>query len=94
MSLPALQPWVRPRDALAQLARGATLRTCAPIAVVVGTLLSVVNQGDVVLAGLADGRVGLKVVANLVIPFITSSTGALLAVRIGERARPAEASGP
>lgn len=81
MPLPRLQPWTRPRDAVAQLLRGATVRTCSPVAVVVGTVLSVVNQGDVVLAGMADERVGVKVAANLLIPFLTSSTGALLAVR-------------
>lgn len=81
MTLPRLQPWTRPRDALAQLLHGATVRTCSPVAVVVGTVLSVVNQGDVVLAGMADERVGVKVAANLLIPFLTSSTGALLAVR-------------
>lgn len=81
MSLPRLQPWTRPRDAVAQLLRGATVRTCSPVAVVVGMVLSVVNQGDVVLAGMADERIGVKVAANLLIPFLTSSTGALLAVR-------------
>lgn len=81
MPLPRLQPWTRPSDAVTQLLRGATVRTCSPVAVVVGTVLSVVNQGDVVLAGMADERVGGKVAANLLIPFLTSSTGALLAVR-------------
>lgn len=81
MPLPRLQPWTRPRDAVAQLLRGATVRTCSPVAVIVGTVLSVVNQGDVVLAGMADERIGVKVAANLLIPFLTSSTGALLAVR-------------
>lgn len=81
MPLPRLQPWTRPRDAVAQVLRGATVRTCSPVAVVVGTVLSVVNQGDVVLAGMADERVCVKIAANLLIPFLTSSTGALLAVR-------------
>lgn len=94
MSLPRLQPWTRPRDALAQLLRGATLRTCSPVAVVVGTVLSVVNQGDVVLAGMADERVAVKVAANLLIPFLTSSTGALLAVRGRQEAVLSEVAGP
>ena len=81
MPLPGLKPWTRPREAVAQLVRGATVRTCCPVALVVGTVLSVVNQGDIVLAGMADERVGVKVAANLLIPFLTSSTGALLAVR-------------
>ena len=86
MPLARLQPWARPRDAVRQMLHGATVRTCTPVAVVVGTLLSAVNQGDVALAGEADGRVLLKVTANLLIPFLTSSTGALLAVRAPDHA--------
>lgn len=85
MTLPRLQPWSRLPEALGQLVRGATLRTCAPVALVVGMLLSVVNLGDVLLAGGADGRVAIKAAANLMIPFMTSSTGALLAVRTRPR---------
>jgi Mg/Co/Ni transporter MgtE len=63
------------------LLSGATARTCLPVALVVGTVLSLVNQADVVLQGMGDVVVGLKVMANYAIPFLTSSTGALLAVR-------------
>jgi hypothetical protein len=62
LTLPPLQPWTRPRDAVRQLLAGATASTCLPVALVVGTLLSLV-------------------LANYTIPFLTSSTGALLAVR-------------
>jgi hypothetical protein len=48
---------------------------------VVGTVLSLVNQADLVLQGMAGAAVVLKVLANYAIPFLTSSTGALLAVR-------------
>lgn len=78
---PALQPWVRPREAVRQLLSGATARMCLPVALVVGTLLSLVNQGDVIAAGMAGGAVVVKVLANYLIPFLTSSLGALLAVR-------------
>jgi hypothetical protein len=81
VTLPRLQPWATSRQAVSQLLHGATLRLCAPVALLVGTLLSLVNQADIVLAGDADGRVVAKVAANLLIPFLTSSTGALLAVR-------------
>ncbi len=81
MSLAPLQPWAEPRQALRQLSRGATLRTCVPVAVVVGSLLSAVNEGDVLVSGMVTQRVVVKLVANLLIPFLTSSTGALLAVR-------------
>lgn len=81
MPLPQPQPWSRPREAMQQMLSGATLRTCTPVALVVGMLLSAVNQGDVLLAGMGDERVALKIAANLLVPFLTSSTGALLAVR-------------
>ncbi len=81
MSLARLQPWAAPRHAFRQLSRGATLRTCAPVAVVVGSLLSAVNEGDVHVSGIVTRRVVVQLAAKLLIPFLTSSTGALLAVR-------------
>jgi len=81
VSLAPLQPWAEPRHALRQLSRGATLRTCVPVALVVGSLLSAVNEGDVLVSGMVTQRVVVKLAANLLIPFLTSSTGALLGVR-------------
>ncbi len=80
MDVRRLQPWTRPREAVRQVLCGATLRTCAPVALIVGTVLSVVNQGDVLVKGMVDGLIVVKLAAN-VIPYITSSTGALLTVR-------------
>jgi hypothetical protein len=80
-SFPRLRPWSRRTEALGLLLSGATVRPCLPVALVVGTVLSVVNQGDVVAQGMAGLTVGLKVIANYAIPFLTSSTGALLAIR-------------
>ncbi len=81
MRVARLQPWSRPRDAVWLLLRGATFRTCAPVAVIVGTVLSVVNQGDVIASGMGDAVVAAKVAANMTIPYLTASAGALLAVR-------------
>lgn len=86
-ALPPLRPWSRPREAVGQVLSGATARTCLPVALVVGTVLSLVNQADVLADGRAGVAVGLKVLANYAIPFVTSSTGALLAVRDGSRRR-------
>jgi hypothetical protein len=80
-SFPHLRPWSRPAEAVRLLLSGATARTCVPVALVVGTVLSLVNQADVVVSGMAGAGVAVKVVANYAIPFLTSSTGALLAVR-------------
>ncbi len=79
--MPNVRPWTRPREALWQLLCGATFRTCAPIALVVGTVLSLVNQGDLLAMGFGSGWVALKIGFNYLIPYVTSSTGALLAVR-------------
>lgn len=81
LTFPGLRPWSRPREALDLLLSGATARTCLPVALIVGTVLSLVNQADVVAQGMAGAGVVLKVAANYAIPFLTSSTGALLAVR-------------
>jgi hypothetical protein len=57
--------------------RPAVLRRCTVIALVVGTLLSLVNQGDVLLAGRLDGVAGLRIAANYLIPFLVSNLGAM-----------------
>lgn len=81
MACPRPRPWSRPQDAVGQLLTGATVCLCLPVALVVGTLLSAVNQGDVIVQGMAGTAVVIKILANYLIPFLTSSTGALLAVR-------------
>ncbi len=57
--------------------RPAIFRRCATIALVVGTLLSLVNQGDAILAGRLDGTAGLRIAANYLIPFVVANLGAL-----------------
>ncbi len=81
MAVRGPRPWSRPREAIWQLVTGATVRTCAPIALLVGAVLSLVNQGDMLATGMVSGRLAMKLAANFVIPYVTSSTGALLAVR-------------
>ena len=46
-----------------------------------GTLLSLVDQADVVVAGRADDSVAAEVAADYAVPFLTSSTSCLLAVQ-------------
>jgi hypothetical protein len=48
------------------------------IALIVGTLLSVANQLDVVLREPVSARLGLKIFFNFVIPFMVSSVSAAL----------------
>ncbi|MFZ2172441.1 MAG: nitrate/nitrite transporter NrtS [Rhodococcus sp. (in: high G+C Gram-positive bacteria)] len=61
--------------------RGVTVRTAAPTAAVVGTVLSVVNQGSVMVAGDADGGTWVRIVVNYLVPFCVASVGYLSARR-------------
>lgn len=61
------------------------LRRCVWIALVVGTLLSLVNQGDVLLRGELDGTAALRIVANYLIPFVVSNLGAMSTLPPGPR---------
>lgn len=62
--------------------RGVTLRTAGPTALLVGTVLSLVNQGAVVATGHDDGGTWVRVVVNFVVPFCVASVGFLSARRV------------
>jgi hypothetical protein len=55
----------------------ATLRRTGPIAVSVGCILTLINEGDVLLAGHATPRVGVKIVLNFCVPFLVSNLGVI-----------------
>lgn len=61
--------------------RGRTARTAAPVAAVVGTVLSAVNQGDAVLGGDAGTVTWIRVAVNYLVPFCVASIGFLSARR-------------
>ena len=73
--------WATPREAYVLVFRRATLRRTLRIALLVGTILSLVNQGTVLAGG--DVAIGtwLRVVANYLVPFCVSSAGFLSATR-------------
>jgi hypothetical protein len=54
----------------------AVFRRCALIAVVVGTLLTLVNQFDALTPGIT-APTALAIVGNYLIPFIVSNRGAM-----------------
>ena len=66
--------WVSYRDALRMFLRGATLRS----AVLIGTWLSLLNQGHAILAGNLPWP---KITLNYLTPFVVSSLGFLAARR-------------
>lgn len=60
---------------------------CAHIALVVGTLVTLVNQGGVFLEGDVSPGLPVKIVANFMIPFCVASLGYITALRV-ERSPP------
>jgi len=76
--------WSTPLQAAGLIVRGATARTATPIAVVVGTVLSLVNQAQVVAGGHADGATWARIGINYAIPFIVASIGYLAPFRSRE----------
>jgi hypothetical protein len=77
--------WSTRRQALALFARGATVRVTGGVALVVGTILSVVNQASVILGGEASWLTWLRVGVNYLTPFVVASIGYLAGCR-AERA--------
>lgn len=58
--------------------QGATLPAAGPIALVIGTWLTLVNQGDRIVQGVVPW---VKVALNYATPFVVSSLGFLAARR-------------
>ncbi|KUO14345.1 hypothetical protein AQJ91_47390 [Streptomyces dysideae] len=52
-----------------------SLSRCVPIAILVGTLLSLVNQGTVIASGDATAATWWRVLFNYLVPFCVSSAG-------------------
>ncbi len=92
---PTALTWSRPSQALGLFLRGRTARTAAPVAVIVGTVLSAVNLGDVLLAGAGPGT-WVRVAVNYLVPFCVASIGFLSARRVpaGEVPDPGITPGP
>ena len=63
-----------------------TVRVAGSVALVVGTILSAVNQGDVIAGGEITAFTGLRVAVNYTVPFLVASYGNLAA----RRSRPKE----
>ncbi|MCA1700313.1 MAG: hypothetical protein LC790_15990, partial [Actinobacteria bacterium] len=65
------------REALGYCAQRSHLRRTVAIALVVGVVLTAINQLDVILAGDATAATGLKSALNFVVPFVVSNLGLL-----------------
>jgi hypothetical protein len=69
--------WSRLRAALGYCARREHLRRTLRIALVVGIVLTAINQLDVILGGDATVATFVKCGLNFVVPFIVSNLGLL-----------------
>lgn len=74
--------WSRPGQAVGLFLRGRTAGTAAPTAAVVGTVLSSVNQGHVIVGGHATGLTWVQVAVNYAVPYVVASVGYLSARRV------------
>lgn len=73
--------WERPREALELCCQKRTLGWTVRVALVVGTILTFVNQSHLILAGEATAVIWLRTAANYVVPFCVSNVGVLAATR-------------
>lgn len=73
--------WRRPAEAVMWLVTGRTFRTAGPIAAVVGTILSAVNQGSVLFDGQATVATWVRIIVNYLVPYCVASIGYLAARR-------------
>lgn len=73
--------WRRPGEALRLLVTGRTVRPAAPVAAVVGTVLSAVNQGAEMTGGRMTWASGVRIAVNYLVPFCVASYGYLGAWR-------------
>lgn len=73
--------WHRVREAVAYCLRRSHLRRTLKIALVVGVVLTVINQIDVIVGGQATAWTWVKCGTNFVVPFVVSNLGVLSARR-------------
>jgi hypothetical protein len=78
---PPVPPWSTPFEAVRLILGGVTFRTASRVALVVGTLLSVVNQGAVIVGGDASAATWARVGVNYLVPFTVASIGYLAPFR-------------
>lgn len=70
------------REALSICLRREHLRRTLRIAVIVGTILTIINQADVIIRGDATALTWVKAGLNYCVPFIVSNLGLLAGKRV------------
>jgi hypothetical protein len=69
------------KEALAVCMRREHLGRTLRIALVVGVILTLINQADVIIGGDATARTWVKVALNFCVPFVVSNLGLLAGTR-------------
>jgi len=72
------------KDSLRICSRPEHLRRTIAIALVVGTILTLINQLDVIVKGNADTLTWVKCALNYCVPFVVSNLGLLAGKRTEE----------
>lgn len=80
--MPAPPPDTGLRDALSIVAHPVNLRRTLRIALIVGAVLFLINQADVVMGGEATMTTWVKVGLTFVVPFVVSNLGVIHATRL------------
>lgn len=88
LSCPTDVAWSRPSQAVGLFLRCRTAGTAGPTSMVVGTLLSAVNQGNVILGGQSTVLTWVQVGVNYAVPYVVASVGYLSARRVRGDHRP------
>jgi hypothetical protein len=79
--------WSRTADILSVCLDLRNLTRCVTVALIVGTILFLINQADVVFGGRATTSTWIKIGLSYLIPFFVANYGLVLASR---RSGPAE----
>ncbi|AXT86029.1 hypothetical protein C6I20_13095 [Aeromicrobium sp. A1-2] len=78
---PSHLSWSRHRQLVALLLQGATWRVSSRASLLVGTLLTAVNQGDQIVGGTIGWVGGARIAANYAIPYMVAGVGFLSGYR-------------
>lgn len=80
-------PWTTTTDAARLILRGVTYRTASRVSLVVGTILSTVNQGTVLVHGDATTATWIRIAVNFAVPYTVASIGYLAPFRLTAESR-------
>lgn len=75
----------RPHSWIAAATDRSILRRSVVTCLIVGALLTVINQGDVLIRGQVDAIVALKIALTFLVPFVVATMSGAAAIRVHMR---------